>query len=266
MKALIHTPKKWEKNRTQCLKHTPEARTDIIVQRYLHPENFPADIPRIKDRVTLYYLLMGDYRQYAEELYMAGNAEDSFAHMYLAGAAIVKAYSYLGTDKVENPAVQYAIDCHRDLAETVYRLAATNAWDMAEEFAEAHVPLFFALMTGDDETARAFLREIPDTFPENTVKREMYFTNPIFHKAIYTALLDGDAAAMQAAMEERIRAYRKAMWDYSTVIDVCSIMQIKLAARRGIKISLDIVEIPAYYLDESHQIDRNAVRLPEADA
>ena len=260
-----YQPKKWQRNadairKAASLAHIRGMAANLIAH-YRVPGSTPMRIPPIQDAASLCCLLHGAYRQQYETEYLLGQTAESWETLFLAAEAIVQAYAQGG--EPANPAAARAMRLPRDVPETVYALVTVNEWDAAVQFAEGKSPLLYALLTGDDAAAQSLLDELPETPAPEILRAEVYYTDPYFHKAIYTALLLGDAAAMQAAMEQRVKQYRKAMWDYSTVLDICSAAQIKLAARRNLTVQLPIIELPEYYLDTSRQIDRSRVKLPQ---
>lgn len=265
MSGLIHTTKKLARYAAHCADMPLcEART---LNWYLHPESMPPTIPKIQDRVTLYALLSGDYRTDCELCAMRGEAEASFSLMYLSAAAAVRANQlWRKKEPVQNPAVKYNLEHGRGNLEAICGLIAVNEWEEAAAFAKLSEPIYYALLTGDDALAGKLAAMLPDSPPAEAVRREVYFTGVIFCKAIFTAMLTGDAPALQAALEARVRQYRALPWDYSTVIDRVSVACIKIAQRRGLSVSLDIAELPSIFLDAARRIDKTKTKLPEVDA
>ena len=267
---LVYQPKKWAKNAAHRQKTEREWKglhfAEWTMDCYLHPEHRPPMMPLIADRVTLYVLLHGDYRAQLEMQYICGQVRESLDSAYLFAAAAVRAHQLAKTEEITNPAAEQAVRIGSMVPETVFALIAANEWDWAQDFANAHDPLLAALLSGDDAAARKSLKRLLDSMDEAKHQWGAYlqdFQEKIFAKQIWLAMLNGDAARMQAAMEARIHEARRLPWDYSAVIDLDAVAQVKLAARRGLHIDIPVIEIPAYYLDFSHRIDRNVTRLPE---
>ena len=264
MSELIHTTRKWLKNARQTLKavSVTELQQTLLdpIKWYENPESRPLGSPPITDRVTVAALLHGNYRLLAETLVLDGKPEAAFQYAYLAAAATERAFFLSRQETVSNPAVDADIKRGRGNAEAICGLLAVNEWEKAEAFAKFAEPIYYALLTGDDAFAAKLVSMLPDTPPADVMRREVYFTGVIFCKAIFSAILRGDAQALQTALEERISLYRRLPWDYTTVLDLSSVAFIKMARRRGINVSLDIAEIPQCFLDSAAH---SALHLPD---
>lgn len=264
-KAPEYQPAKWRRHAKHVRQAVPlaDARgaASQLIAHYRAPGSTPMRIPPIPDAASLYHLLSSAYRTQYELEYICGQTAESWETLFLSAEAVVQAYAQRG--KPQNPAVARIMQTHRDVPETVYALVTVNEREEAAAFAEGRSPLLHALLTGDDRRAEKLLLALPEAPAPEVLRAEVYYTDPVFHRAIYLAMLAGDAEAMQAAMCMRVKRYRSAMWDYSTVLDICSAAQIKLAAARGMAVQLPLIEIPEYYLDTARQIDRSRVSLPD---
>ena len=264
MSELIHTTKKWLKYARHALKAAPSAELQKTlldpVKWYDEPETRPPGSPPITDRATVARLLQYNYRALAEALCLEGKPAESFEYTYLSAAAATRAVMLWRKEPVNNPAVKADLERGRGNIDALCGLIAVNEWQAATAFAKLAEPIYYALLTGDDAFAEKLVSMLPDTPPADTVRREVYFTGVIFCKAVFAAILAGDAQALQAALEQRVLQYRAVPWDYSTVIDRVSAACIKIAQRRGTSVSLDIAEIPAVYLDTKK---RASLHLPK---
>lgn len=265
MIPLEHTSKKYQKYARQLLRATPVSLlTETLhdpLKWYEQPESRPEGIPPILDRATAAYLMHGSYRELAEALCLDGKPAESRDYTYLSAAAVARSYQLSRTEKVNNPAVDYDIKHGRGAVEAICGLIAVNAWDEAEAFAKFAEPLYYALLTGDDETAGQLVSMLPDTPEKSVLRREVYFTGIIFCKEIFASLLAKDEVRLRNALAARVMQYRKSMWDYSTVLDRVSIAIAKLAERRGIYgTAPDIAEIPRVYLESKNCVSQH---LPE---
>lgn len=264
MSELVHTTKKWLKYARQTLKAVPvsELQRTMLdpVKWYEQPETRPVGSPPITDRVTVAVLLYRNCRETAEAFALDGDPEAAFQYAYLAAAAHERAFMLSRQEEITNPVVAADIKRGRGNEEAICWLIAVNEWEKAEAYAKFAEPILYALLTGDDAFAGQLVSMLPDTPPADVMRREVHFTGVIFCKAIFAAILRGDAQALQTALEERVSRYRRLPWDYTTVLDLSSAAFIKMAQRRGLNVSLDIAEIPRCFLDTAA---RSVLHLPD---
>lgn len=274
MRQLVYKPPKWIKNAESSLLaqkkygERPDAAA-MTVERFLHPEQTPEGIPVIEDRATCYFLLQNEYRFQCELKYMQEQNEDCFSFAYLSAAAYYRAITLSEQEQITNIAVEKAVANYAADAGCIQTLIAVNEWEEAKALAQDRHDLYAAFLNGDDETAGAIVAQLPESLDQAEKKFKAYlimFQKRILEADVYRAFLSGDAAALLSAMTAYIRNYRRQPWDYSVVIDMFSTAMLKLARQRGIEIDLSIIEIPQFFLDESHRIDRNQTKLPELPA
>ena len=268
MTAPEHTSKKYQKYARQLLKATPVSllreTLDDPIRWYEQPDILPEGIPPITDRATVAFLMHGNYRALAEALCLDGKPAESLDYTYLSAAAVARAHQLWRTEKVNNPAVENDIRHGRGTVDAICGLIAVNAWEEAAAFAKSAEPLYYALLTDDDQTAQQITAHLPDTPPKDALRHEVYFTGVIFCKAIFQALLDRDEVKLRNALLTRVMQYRGSMWDYSTVIDRVSIAVTKLAERRKVYgTAPDIAEVPRIYLDANTHASQHLPKMLE---
>ena len=234
------------------------------IDRYLKPLD-PANscLPLIKVRSEVFYQISGAYRLIYEYYCLEECKQEAFGYLYLYAASILKAYE-LSCDEVKvsgkNPAIQRAIDLGFDLNSVVYALISINEFETAEKICQDNNKLIFYMLNEKYDKAKEILNEIPDNPDE---KKEVYYTSSPYLKKIYQAIISGNEKDFEAEMLYRIKKYRRYTYDYSFVLDTCSITMIKFARKRGLDYHFDIAEIPKYFLDEKNHVDKEQYQLPE---
>ena len=234
------------------------------IDRYLKPLD-PANscLPLIKVRSEVFYHISGAYRLIYEYYCLEECMQEAFGYLYLYAASILKAYE-LSSDEVKvngkNPAIQRAIDLGFDLNSVVYALISVNEFETAKKVCQDNNKLLFYMLNEEYDKAQEILNTIPDNPDE---KKEVYYTTSPYLKKIYQAIISKNEKDFEAEMLYRIKKYRRYTYDYSFILDTCSIMMIKFARKRGMDYHFDIAEIPKYFLDENNHVDKERFRLPE---
>lgn len=214
-----------------------------------------------KDYLRLYSRLSGTYERIATYLYLEDlNNKKCIDYTYLSGIALIhtkKMYDYgINTEKgtiVEN--------CIQEIDFALYEMIACD---------EVNVPylkeddnnLISLVLHQKYEKAKEILCELPNDVDDSN---EVYYISTIFLKQIYLAIINHDERMFNEELVKRIKKYRKNMVGYSTIIDIVSIALIKMAKLAGIKCTIDVIEIPKIFFDETYVVDKETTKLPFYD-
>ena len=234
------------------------------IDRYLKPLD-PANscLPLIKVRSELFFRINGAYRLIYEYYCLEESMPEAFGYLYLYAASILKAYE-LSSEETEvsgkNQAIQRAMDLGVELNPLIYALISVNEFETAKKVCQYNNKLLFYMLNEEYDKAQEILNTIPDNPDE---KKEVYYTSSPHLKKIYQAIISGNEKDFEAAMLYRIKKYRRYTYDYSFVLDTCSITMIKFARKRGLEFHFAIAEIPEYFLDENNHVDKDKYKLPE---
>ena len=237
---------------------------ECAIEEYLNPfELSDPCIPPINVRSEVFFEISGAYRLIYEYYCLEECMPEAFGYLYLYAASILKAYE-LSYDEVEvsgkNPAIQRAMDLGVELNSLVYALVSVNEFETAKKVCQYNNKLLFYMLNEEYDKAQEILNEIPDN-PDET--KEVYYTSSPYLKKIYQAIISGNEKDFEAAMLYRVKKYRRYTYDYSFILDTCSITMIKFARKRGLDYHFDIAEIPKYFLDENNHVDKELYKLPE---
>jgi hypothetical protein len=237
---------------------------EYTIERYLNPSAISdPTIPPIKVRSEVFFQNSGGYRLIYEYYCLEECMPEAFGYLYLYAASILKAYE-LRRDEAEvsgkNLAIERAMDIGFELNSLFYALISVNEFDTAKKISQYNNKLIFYMLNEEYDKAQEILNEIPDNPDE---KKEVYYTSSPYLKKIYQAIISKNEKDFEAAMLYRVKKYRRYTYDYSFILDTCSITMIKFARKRGLDYHFDIAEIPKYFLDENIHVDKELYKLPE---
>ena len=257
--SLDYESKTWAKEVTNFNKYKKEVR-GIYNSNEINAINSFIN-SRNNDYLRLYSRLFGTYRQMATVLYFENiNNKKCIDFSYLSGMALIYTKIMYDNDiKTElNRILENRI---QEIDFALYEMISCN---------EVNVPflreddnnLISLVLYQKYENAKAILSELPDDVDES---REVYYVRPVFLKNIYLSIVNHDEKMFNDELTKRIKKYRKNMVGYSTIIDVVSIALIKMAKLAGINCTIDVIEIPKMFFDESYVIDKETIKLPFYD-
>lgn len=245
------------------------------IQSYLHPIEYsigrylkPSEIddpciPPINLRSELFFGISGAYRLIYEYYCLEECMQEAFGYLYLYAASILKAYE-LRSDEVDvkdkNPAIERAMELGFEMNSLFYALISVNEFETAKKVCQDNNKLLFYMLNEEYNKAQEILNTIPDNPDE---KKEVYYTTSPYLKKIYQAIISKNEKDFEAAMLYRVKKYRRYTYDYSFILDTCSITMIKFARKRGMDYHFDIAEIPKYFLDENNHVEKELYKLPE---
>lgn len=214
---------------------------------------------RSRDYLRLYSRLSGNYREMAVYYYLNDiNSQEVKKYTYLSGyALLITKYLYEEGMRTEyNRIVEDIIEGDTDYA--LYQLIAVGEVD--NPYIEMEVNnLIMLIYQQKYEQAELIVKQLPDN-PDDS--KEIYYIRPEYLKKIYSAIINQDEKAFNEEIIKRIKKYRKNMVGYSTIIDIVSVALIKMAEQRGLCCTVDAIEIPKQFFDETYEINKNEIKLP----
>lgn len=83
--------------------------------------------------------------------------------------------------------------------------------------------------------------------------KEIYYIESKYLKKIYMAIIEHDEIRFNEELGKRIKKYRRNMVGYSTIVDIVSVALIKIAEREGLHCTVDVIEIPRQFFDNTDQ-------------
>ena len=95
---------------------------------------------------------------------------------------------------------------------------------------------------------------------EEVIEGSYYEAVPALKK-IYMAIIEKNEKAFNEELQKRIKRYRRNAVGYATEIDYISIALIKMAKKAGINYTVDVIEIPRLFFDESYQINKEQIKF-----
>lgn len=257
---LDYKNKKWTKEVDRFNKYKKEV-GGIYNRNELHAINVFLKSQN-KDYLRLFSRLFSTYRVIAINLYLEGiNNYKCKDYSYLSGLALILT-KIMYDNGVRTEHNNIIGNCIQEIDFALYAMISCD---------EVNVPflkeddnnLISLVLHQKYERAQQILNELPDDVDES---KEVYYVSPIFLKKIYLAIIDHDEKIFNDELAKRIYKYRRNMVGYSTIIDIVSIALIKMAKLVGIKCTIDVIEIPKMFFDESYVIDKETVKLPFYDA
>lgn len=257
--SLDYQNKKWTKEVAEFNKYKKEV-GGIYNRNELHAINMFLKSQN-KDYLRLYSRLFSTYRVIAMNLYLEGlNNKKCKDYSYLSGIALIlsKIMYDNGIRTEHNNIIE---NCIQELDFALYEMISCD---------EVNVPflkeddnnLISLVLHQKYEKAKEILCELPDDVDES---KEVYYVSPVFLKKIYLAIINHDEKLFNNELAKRIEKYRRNMVGYSTIIDIVSIALIKMAKLAGIECTIDVIEIPKVFFDESYIIDKDSIKLPFFD-
>lgn len=273
---LQYKTKKWDKDIAQTKKVMKDAKSidkpfeqrniETAFQKYKDPSLYP-HIPSIDDEGSFWALVGRAYHLWSWYDYQfETGTKQCIGHIYLSTAAYARSYSLWKSGvELTNPSIAYNRKCGRDIENICFNALAINEFPLFEPYAEGTgAEIIKAMYHENYVKARELVETLPDTkemYAEN--KNFMsYYYEADFMKDLYTAILDGNEKAFNAALHERIKNVR---CGYVMPIDAVSITMIKFAKKFGIKQIIDVIEIPNFFLEDDLNIDKETYKLPDID-
>lgn len=213
-----------------------------------------------KDYLDFYNCLYCTYEGMARYSYLNDLSNTKcLDYTYLSGLALIcvkKMYD-------SGIRTEYNFTVEESLAEFDYALYELIA------VGETDIPIFkeddnlICLMVNQNyDKAKQLINMLPDEVDES---KEVYYRCQKHLKSIYIAIINNDEKMFNEELLKRIKKYRKNMVGYSTIIDIVSIALIKMASLVGIKCTVDVIEIPKMFFNDSYVINKETVKLPFYD-
>ncbi len=270
---ITYKTKKWDKEIAHNIEVRNEinkpdvsmeqANIDFLIDEYISTqgnEEKAVNDYRVRDLVSLYYLISGQYYLASETAWMlCEDAQKSAEYLYLYLLSKRKAYDLQKSGvEITNPAVEKGLQRVKEIRMAVYSAIAIGEVELFEDYLE-QLPIIFSIYNNDYERARVLVNELSDN-PDET--REVYYQDEKFLKNILKALLNKDEKMFNEELIKRVKKLRRNMVGYLTVVDITSIALIKLAEKCGLSCTFDIIEIPKYFLSEEFNVDKQAFDLP----
>ena len=240
---LPYSTKKWEKElkAAQAYDGIISTLNNITMLGNAYDDREKGRLPAVEDEATLFFLMGNEYRQLADyEYLMNKDSRKSLAYLIKYIELGIKAYSlYQQGEMIKNNAVKNSLSHEDFINELAFTAVAAGKYETVSGVMKGTV--IDALYNGCLDEARD--RVSAYTCPTDE-GREVYYRDMCFLKNAVIALTDRDTETFSHELEPRIRKYRKNMVGYSTIIDTVSAALIKLAEKAGVKVHIDVIEIP----------------------
>jgi len=204
-----------------------------------------------KDYIELYYNLSGVYNSIATSIYLCDpNNHTCFDYIFLAGLSftiieILLKNRYPTKRKIFN-------DFPISQQEAKYSLIATNQTKF--KYLENGNDIISYTLTGQYQKAKRLMDKV-----EGSMDWKGHLVDYCYVKSIYDCIFNKDQEGFNLALANRIKKYRKNMVGYFPIIDVVSIALIKMAKMQDITCTVDVIEIPSFFINGDYQIDGKEV-------
>jgi len=262
---LDYQSKKWQKETDNFRRFKKDIKGDYLKNLRFVLNEF--EKTGCTGYLRLFCLLSGTYQELAEYYYLdeAGCPSiDIFNAAYLSGLAGIVAKT-LFENGVRTGSETLDRICTNSVAEkyepSLFQLISVGETD-SPYLSIAENDVIMLIYRQKYEQARVLVEALPDAPDES---RELYYNHSEFLKHIYIAILDKDEKAFNDELAKRIRKYRRNMAGYSPIIDYTSVALIKIAQQAGLNCTVDVIEVPHLFFDDSLKIDKTAVALPYLD-
>ena len=267
---ILYKTKKWDKEVQNSIKMKSielyNQNVTIDIDCYKYPEkhsSFPDT--SIRDAVSFYDLLGGEYDILADMYYLTNNSlNDVIKHLFLYILAEAESYR-LAEEGVEitNPSIVYNRGLQRDIEKIMFSAAAIGKIELFEQYGNnLGCEIIKAMYHEDYAKAEDLVSQLPDT--AEIYEKEKYWASYCYEskylKALYQAILSKDEKAFNKALADRIKFIRKG---YVMPVDVVSVTMIKFARKLGLDYNFDVIEIPKALLEDLSDVPFEEYHLPE---
>lgn len=215
-----------------------------------------------EDFLRLYNNLAGVYERMSTYYYLDDiECKKIKEYVYLSGVAGILSWRLYKKDARTsyNKIVEDSINENIDYA--LFQLIAVDELDLQYLTGEEN-NIIILMYLQKYEQAKIALDLLPDNI---NVSVEWYYKKPQFLKGIYTAIIEHDEKKFNEELVARIKKYRKNMVGYSVIMDIVSVALIKMAEREGLRCTVDVIEIPRQFFEDTYLINKDIVKLPYFD-
>lgn len=247
MKKVEYKSSKWDKEMKRLNDARKACRNDYYINtRYVYDKFKKAEY---KDYIWLYGCFVTGFQIIARYHLVDKSYQQVINSTFLSARSWLLFKDFV--EKGINTSATFVTDELAGYEHTVCKLIAIDQLKNFDKETENSITA--NLFNKNEAKAKLMIDEIPDGGEK---KESVYYTNPIFLKEAYKAILNKDTEKFNDALIKRIKRYRKNMVGYSTIIDYVSIALIKIAQSCGMEKVIDIVEMPECFW-EPIQIDEN---------
>ncbi len=173
MKKIQYKCRKWDKEVKNVIAFKSFGGSckniQLITDLYFTPEKFkdtPIYNQRIKDPVSFYEQLGGQYELLSYEIYLTeGDTESSIGYLYLYVKALARSYELeLSGVVITNPAIESRHSQKRDLEQISFAAAAIGKLELFEKYGDGiGCELIKAMYHKDYDKARQLAEKLPNT-------------------------------------------------------------------------------------------------------
>lgn len=272
MKKIPYKCRKWDKEVKSVIDFKSFGGSckniQLITNLYLTPEIFSGTSiydQRIKDPVSFYEQLGGQYELLSYEIYLPeGDTDASIGYLYLYVKALAKSYELeLSGVTITNCAIEAIHTQKRELEQISFAAAAIGRFELFEKYGDGiGCELIKAMYHKDYDKARQLVLELPDTekMYEKYKHFESYYYGSCYMKDLYLSILNKDEKAFNDALIRRLKNVRTG---YVMPIDIVSISMIRFAKSVGLECKFDAIEIPKALCADDLWIDEEKYKLPD---
>lgn len=272
MKKIPYKCRKWDKEVKNVIAFKSFGGSykniQLITDLYLNPEIFRGTTiydQRIKDPVSFYEQLGGQYELLSYEIYLAeGDIESSIGYLYLYIKAMTKSYELEASGvAITNPAIRNTRSQKRELEQISFAAATIGRLELFEKYGDGiGCELIKAMYHNDYDKARQLAEELPNTeeMYEKYKHFESYYYGSCYMKNLYLSILNSDEKAFNDALIRRLKNVRTG---HVMPIDIVSISMIRFAKSVGIECKFDVIEIPKALCADDLFIDEEKYKLPD---
>ena len=204
-----------------------------------------------KDFIELYYGLSADYYSIARGIYLCDPQNPTcFDYIFMAGLS----FAIMDTLIIHHYPTKRKIfnDFPIEQQEMKYSLIATDQTNF--NYLLNGNDIISYTLTGQYQKAKKIMDQIEKS--EDWVGYLIDYCNV---KSIYDCIFNKDQDGFNLALVARIKKYRKNMVGYFPIIDIASIALIKMAKMQGIACTVDVIEVPSFFINGDYQIDGKEV-------
>ena len=204
-----------------------------------------------KDFIELYRGLSAAYYNIAKGIYLCDPKNPKcFDYIFLTGLS----FAIMDTLIIHHYPTKRKIlnDFPIRQQEKKYSLIATEQTNF--EYLVKGNDIISYTLTGQYQQAKKLMDKV-----EDSEDWKGHLVDYCYVKTIYNCIFNKDQEGFNLALANRIKKYRKNMVGYFPIIDVVSIALIKMAKMQDITCTVDVIEIPPFFINGEYQIDGKEV-------
>ena len=272
MKKIQYKCRKWDKEVKNAIAvksiEGRYANIQSIIDHYLNPEIFIGTTlynERIRDPVSFYHLLGGEYQLLADIMHMLNNDTDaSIGYLYLYVKAMARSYELEQSGvKITRCVIEKKHSQKRDLEQISFAASSIGRFELFEKYGDGiGCELIKAMYHNDYDKARQLAEELLNTeeMYEKYKHFESYYYGSCYMKDLYLSILNSDEKAFNDALIRRLKNVRTG---HVMPIDIVSISMIRFAKSVGLECKFDVIEIPKALCADDLFIDEEKYKLPD---